>query len=131
MYSCASRASHRCTVVSPNTLPGQTRRPDPNGASLKSEPIMLTSSSRNRSGRKAHGSFHMDPSWVMAHMFTIAVVPAGTKNLSTWASQTANLAQESRGPGGCILRVSLTTAWRYRSFGISASDTGDFKFHSN
>lgn len=52
-----SRASHRCTVANPSTFPGQTRRPDPNGASVRSDPMMEKSClSVNVSGLKAHES---------------------------------------------------------------------------
>lgn len=124
LYAWRSRASHKWTVARPNVRPGQTLRPEPNGASLRSEPMTLTSFSRKRSGLKAHGSFQMDPSCVIAHMFTMAIVPAGTKNLPTWTSWMARRAHERSGPGGCIRRTSLTTAWRYRRPGTSESLTG-------
>lgn len=105
-------ANHKWTVAKPNALPGQTLRPDPNGASLRSEPMIDTSSSMNLVGLKAHGSSHMVGSWVMAHMLTIAVVPAGILTLSTWTSWIAKRAHESRGPGGWSRSTSLTMAWR-------------------
>lgn len=107
-----SCASQRWTVAKPRALPGHTLRPAPKGASLKSEPMIDMSSLRNRSGLKAHGSSQTDESWDMAHMLTIAVVPAGTRTLSTWTSWTARRAQDSNGPGGCSLRTSFTMAWR-------------------
>ncbi|KAJ1410322.1 hypothetical protein SESBI_22059 [Sesbania bispinosa] len=59
-------------------FPGQTLLPNPNGANLKSDPIMFTSSFMNLSGLNSSGSAHTFSSCVMAHIFTMAVVPAGT-----------------------------------------------------
>ncbi|BAS85207.1 Os03g0603200, partial [Oryza sativa Japonica Group] len=63
----------------------------------------------------------------MAHMFTTAVVPAGTRAArppasaprSRWASRVARRAHDSSGPGGCIRRHSLTTQCRYGSAAAS------------
>uniref|UniRef100_A0A0E0EXJ1 Uncharacterized protein n=1 Tax=Oryza meridionalis TaxID=40149 RepID=A0A0E0EXJ1_9ORYZ len=111
------RATQRVTVARPRFLPGQTRRPAPNGARRRSLPRTSTSAppsdGMNRSGANAAGSAHTSPSWVMAHMFTIAVVPAGTTMpLASPTSAVASRAQLSSGPGGCALSVSFTTACR-------------------
>ncbi|KAH1236688.1 hypothetical protein GmHk_08G021833 [Glycine max] len=118
-----SCASQRWVVAKPKARPGHTLRPAPKGASLKSDPMIETSSLRNLSGLKAHGSSQMDESCDMAHMLTIAVVPAGTRTLSTWTSLTARRAHDRSGPGGCSRRTSFTIAWRYGRFAISESRT--------
>ncbi|KAJ0819661.1 hypothetical protein HanPSC8_Chr16g0698631 [Helianthus annuus] len=61
---------------------------------------MATSSFKNRSGLNRFGSDHTCSSWVIAHMFTIAVVPAGTKCGPTWVSWVERRAQDRSGPGG-------------------------------
>ncbi|WVZ51815.1 LOW QUALITY PROTEIN: hypothetical protein U9M48_002925, partial [Paspalum notatum var. saurae] len=119
-----SRPNQSCAVERPIIRPGHTLRPDPKGASLRSEPSMLTSSCPNLSGRNTHGSPQMASSWDMAHMFTMAVVPAGTTCLPTWVSWTARRAQDRSGPGGCMRRVSLTIHWRKCRLGMFESVMG-------
>ncbi|WVZ66643.1 LOW QUALITY PROTEIN: hypothetical protein U9M48_015833 [Paspalum notatum var. saurae] len=117
---CSSWAIQRWVVARASILPGQTRRPAPKGARRRSLPSTLTSSSWKRSGRNASGSGQMAGSCAMAHMFTIAVVPAGTRCPPTCASWTARRAHESSGPGGCMRSVSFTMHWMLAT---SASDT--------
>nr|CAB3457671.1 unnamed protein product [Digitaria exilis] len=117
--SCSSVASQNATVAMARLFPGQLRRPAPNGASLRSDPIIGNSAAdpmaTNLSGRNSAGSAHTSGSCVMAHMFTMAVVPAGMRWPSTWTSDVARRAHDSSGPGGWSLTTSLITACRYTS----------------
>ncbi|KAI5054184.1 hypothetical protein GOP47_0030923 [Adiantum capillus-veneris] len=63
----------------------------------------------------------MEESCVIAHMFTIAVVPSRTWCPATWTSLIERRAHDSRGPGGCLKVQQLRQVSLGKRFGWASN----------
>ncbi|WVZ06962.1 hypothetical protein V8G54_020308 [Vigna mungo] len=117
---CKRWPNMEVTNLIPSWAPGQTRRPAPNGSSLKSCPFMSTSSSRNLSGRNSNGSFQTAGSRATAHTLTWTLEPLGMSYPPTLTLALA-LCGSMSGVGGWSLNDSFATHCRYGRLKKSAS----------
>lgn len=80
LKQCNKWATAISSPYKPSCIPGQDRRPDPNGMNSKLFPLKSgTPCSRNLAGRNVSGSSHDAGSLPMAHAFTMTRDFAGMK----------------------------------------------------
>uniref|UniRef100_A0A7C9AJJ2 Uncharacterized protein n=1 Tax=Opuntia streptacantha TaxID=393608 RepID=A0A7C9AJJ2_OPUST len=122
---CTRFANTSSILAMANDIPGQILLPPPKGINWKSCPLKSVGVFRNLSGLNLSGSSQKAGSLWIAHELIMTAVLAGMLYSFIVASWVDNRGT-SKGTGGCILSVSLITAFKYFIFSRSSSFTYDF-----
>lgn len=121
---CTKRPMVMPRIGNARIIPGQLLLPTPKGRNLKSLPLASTcfSSSKNLSGLNSSGFFQWAGLLASHQALTKILLSAGISYPASFASWRF-MCGTKRGIAIRSLRVSLITAWRYGSLGMSGSLT--------